>query len=180
MPEIDRGHVMKLFDDGDNADSNAAKGRALEDLIVYIFSLVPGITLVARNEMNAFEAEEIDVAFWNEGDIGGLRQFDHLILVECKNWSTTVGYPELAVFHAKLRSRGRPLGIFVATHGITGDPYGLTNAHSVLAQALTERREILVMTRYEIERLHHTDQLVRLLKLKRAQLAVSGTIYLQT
>ncbi len=179
MPEIDRGHVMKLLDDGDNADSNAAKGRALEDLIVYVFSLVPGIALVARNEVNAFEAEEIDVAFWNEGDDAGLRQFDHLILVECKNWSTAVGYPELAIFHEKLRSRGRPLGILVATHGITGDPHGLTNAHSVLAQALMEHREILVMTRYEIERLDHTDQLVRLLKLKRAQLAVSGTIYLQ-
>jgi hypothetical protein len=179
MPEIDRGRIMKMFDDGDNADSNAAKDRALEELIVYLFGLVPGITLVARNEMNAFDAEEVDVALWNEGDVGGLRQFDHLILVECKNWSTAVGYPELAVFHEKLRSRGRPLGILVATNGITGVPHQLTRAHSVLAQALAKRREILVITRYEIERLVHTDQLVRLLKLKRAQLAVSGTIFLQ-
>src|SRR6266568_7833067 len=122
-------------------------------------------------------AEEIDVAFWNEGDPSGLRQFDHIVLVECKNWSVPVGYPELAVFLQKLESRGRPLGIFVAAAGITGDPADLTRAHSVLSQALQQRREIIVVTRHEIEQLTDTGQLVRLLKQKRAQLAVSGTIY---
>jgi hypothetical protein len=103
--------------------------------------------------------------------------FDHLILVECKNWSSPVGYPELAVFHDKLQSRGRPLGILVAAAGITGDSTSLTNAHSVLARALSRGREILVITRHEIEQLSDTDELVRLLKRKRAQLAVSGTLF---
>lgn len=155
----------------------AARGRALEDLIAYLFGLIPGITVTARNEMNAFQAEEIDVAFWNEGDPAGLRMFDHLILVECKNWSSAVGYQELAVFHDKLQSRGRPFGILVAASGITGDPNDLTAAHSVLARALSQGREILVITRREIEKLNDTDDLVLLLKRKRAQLAVSGTIY---
>jgi len=157
--------------------TTAARGRALEDLIAYVFELIPGISVTARNELNAFEAEEIDLAFWNEGDPAGLRMFDHLILVECKNWSSPAGYPELAVFHDKLQSRGRPLGILVAAAGITGDPTSLTNAHSVLARALSQGREILVLTRREIEQLTDTDELVLLLKRKRAQLAVSGTIF---
>ena len=37
----------------------------------------------------------------------------------------------------------------------------------------------MVITRREIEDLGDTDDLVRLLKLKRAQLAVSGTIFEQ-
>jgi hypothetical protein len=103
--------------------------------------------------------------------------FDHIILVECKNWSSPAGYPELELFNGKLQRRGRPLGIFVAAAGITGDPSSLTAAHSVLAHALERGREILVMTREEIEKLTDTNDLVLLLKQKRAQLAVSGTIF---
>lgn len=177
MTTIDRDHIAKLFEIGDHADTNAVRGRALEDLIAYLFALVPGITVTARNEVNAFGAEEVDVAFWNEGDPRGLRMFDHLILVECKNWSSAVGYAELAVFYDKLQSRGRPFGIFVAACGITGESTSLTRAHSVLARALGEGCEIVVLTRAEIEGLNDTDELVRLLKRKRAQLAVSGTIF---
>jgi hypothetical protein len=174
---INRGHVAALFTAGVTAATTNARGRALEDLIAYLFELVPGISVTARNELNAFKAEEIDVAFWNDGDPAGLRMFDHLILVECKNWSKAVGYQELAVFHDKLQSRGRPMGILVAAAGITGGAADLTAAHSVLARALAQGREILVITRSEIEQLTNTDELVRLLKKKRAQLAVSGTIY---
>lgn len=54
-----------------------------------------------------------------------------------------------------------------------------TAAHGVLSAALREGREIIVITRREIEDLEDTDQLVLLLKKKRAQLAVSGTIFEQ-
>jgi hypothetical protein len=177
MTAIDSEHVAALLAFGDKAATHAERGRALEELIVYLFELVPGISVTARNELNAFGAEEIDVAFWNEGDPCGLRLFDHIILVECKNWSSPVGYPELAIFLDKLLSRGRPQGILIAAAGITGDPHNLTNAHSVIARALSHSKEIIVLTRHEIERLTDTVQLVRLLKLKRAQLAVSGTIF---
>jgi hypothetical protein len=61
---IDRTYVAKLLAAGDSAPTMAARGRALEDLIIYVFELVPGIILTQRNKLNAFEAEEIDVAFW--------------------------------------------------------------------------------------------------------------------
>lgn len=178
MTAIDREQVRALFARGDTATTMTARGRALEDLIAYLFALVPGVSVTARNVKNAFHAEELDVAFYNDGAPDGLHGFDLILLVECKNWSSPAGYPELAVFHDKLQSRGRPMGIFVATNGITGDAASLTDAHSVLARALGQQREILVMTRSEIEDLYDTDDLVRLLKHKRAQLAVSGTIYL--
>ena len=179
MTAIDRRQVAKLLAEGDHATTTTARGRALEELIVYLFELMPGVSVTARNALNAFQAEEIDVAFWNEGDPAGLRMFDHILLVECKNWTTSAGYPELAVFNDKLTSRDRPMGIFVASAGITGKAAGLTAAHEVLARALAQGREIMVLTRREIENLRDTDDLVRLLKQKRAQLAVSGTIFEQ-
>jgi hypothetical protein len=177
MTEIDRARVASYLADGDRATTTTARGRALEDLIAYLFELIPGISVTMRNRLNVFQAEEIDVAFWNEGEPTGLRMFDHILLVECKNWSVPTGYPELAIFNDKLQSRGRPMGIFVAASGITGDAAVLTASHSVLARALAQGREILVITRHEIEKLTDTDHLVRLLKQKRAQLAVSGTIF---
>lgn len=177
MTAIDRRRVTKLLAEGDNATTTTARGRALEELVVYLFELVPGVSVTARNALNAFQAEEIDVAFWNEGDPAGLRMFDHILLVECKNWATPAGYAELALFNDKLTSRGRPMGIFVAAAGITGKAAGLTAAHEVLAKALMQGREIMVLTRREIVGLEDTDDLVRLLKRKRAQLAVSGTIF---
>lgn len=177
MPPIDSDRVQELLRRGDEAATNADKGRALEDLIAYLFELIPGVSVTARNEMNAFDAEEIDIAFWNEGAPDGLRLFDHLLLVECKNWSTPVGYPELAVFYDKLQSRGRPIGILVAARGITGDRMLRTAAHEVLVRALANGREILVLTRREIEHVRSTDELIELLKRKRVQLTVSATIY---
>lgn len=177
MPDIDDGRVSEFLERGDAATTSAQRGKELEDLIAYMFELIPGVSVTARNVMNAFDAEEIDLAFWNDGSAEGLRLFDHLLLVECKNWSTPVGYPELAVFYDKLQSRGRPLGIFVAANGITGDPEQRTAAHEVLMRALGNGREILVLTRREIEQLRTTSELVLLLKRKRAQLAVSATIY---
>jgi hypothetical protein len=109
----------------------------------------------------------------------GLRMFDHILLVECKNWTAPAGYPELAVFNDKLTSRSRPMGIFVAAAGITGQAANRTAAHEVLGRALAQGREIIVLTRREIEGLADTDHLVRLLKRKRAQLAVSATIWRQ-
>jgi hypothetical protein len=174
---VDQAHIAALFSEGDKAATAAARGHALEELITYLFALIPGISVILRNERNAFNAEEIDIAFWNDQASAGLRLFDYIILVECKNWSIPVGYPELALFNDKLQSRGRPMGILVAAAGITGDPSALTAAHSVLARALAQGREILVVTRGEIEKLTDTEELVRLLKRKRVQLAVSGTIF---
>ena len=181
MTTIDPARIAGFLAIGDDqARTTTERGRALEDLVAYLFELIPGITVTARDVLNAFRAEEIDVAFWNDEHPSGLRQFDKIILVECKNWSSPAGYQELAVFLQKLESRGRPLGIFVAAAGITGSPMELTRAHSVLSQALLQGREIIVITRLEIEQLTDTAELILLLKQKRAQLAVSGTIYQAT
>jgi hypothetical protein len=180
MTSIDRQKVAEFFAEGDAATTSFARGKALENLIVYLFGLIPGIILTAQNKMNAFHAQEIDVAFWNDGHEDGLRWFDFILLVECKNWRDRVGYSELAVFKDKLSSRGRSMGILVAANGITGDPIERSRAYSVLERALSDHQEILVVTRDEIESLTDTTELVYLLKQKRAQLAVSGTIFLST
>ena len=72
----------------------------------------------------------------------------------------------------RLRTRNRPLGIFVAATGITSDDADLSAAHSVLGTALNDGCPILVLSRVELEALSNTEELVRLLKLKMLQLTV--------
>jgi len=49
----------------------AEKGRS----ICYVLGQVPGVSITHRNELNAFESEEIDVAIWNDGAPDGFFAF---------------------------------------------------------------------------------------------------------
>jgi len=176
MAAINQTTVQDFFDVGDNGASTAEKGRALEDLVCYIFAQIPGISIVRRNEMNTFETEEIDVALWNEAHNDGLYFLSNIILVECKNWSNAVSSNEVSWFDAKLRSRGLNFGILVAANGITGNANDVTAAHQIIASALREKRHLIVFTRDELLALSDSSELVRKFKEKLCDLAVNGTI----
>jgi predicted helicase len=137
---IDQAVVQGFIDVGLNAQTTTEQGKALEDLICYLFGLVPGIAVTHRNEMNAFDTEEIDIALWNDGAADGFRFLPNLILVECKNWTHRVSSGEVAWFITKLRNRGLDFGILVSTRGITGNAPDLTAAHHIVATALLEKR----------------------------------------
>ena len=176
MPAILRATIEECLQRGTDGLTTADQGRALEELICYVFAQVPGIAITRRNELNAFRTEEIDVALWNDGHPDGFFFLPNIILVECKNWSHRVSSAELSWFDAKLRSRGLNFGILVATRGITGDSVDVTAAHSIVASALREGRRLVVVTVDELLDLTDSLQLVRLVKEKLCDLAVKGTI----
>jgi Restriction endonuclease len=150
MAPIVSATVQAFVDAGRNGHTTAEQGRALEDLICYVMALVPGVAITHRNELNAFDTEEIDVAIWNDGAADGLFFLPNIILIECKNWSNRVGSEELNWFDAKLRSRGLAFGILVTTLGITGQAADLTAAHAIVAAALREGRRLVVLTTDEL------------------------------
>jgi hypothetical protein len=176
MSAILRARVQAYVEAGTNGKTTADQGRALEDLICYVFSQVPGVSITRRNEMNAFHTEEIDVALWNDGHIDGFFFLPNIVLVECKNWSSRVTSSELSWFDTKLRSRGLNIGVLVAANGITGDPTDITAAHSIVAAALREGRRLVVLRSDELLSLGDSDHLVLIVKEKLCDLAVKGTI----
>jgi hypothetical protein len=175
MAAIDQATVQAFINAGTNAPDTTTQGRALEDLICYVFEQVPGIAITRRNTTNVFNTEEVDVAFFNDSVADGLPFLPDVILVEAKNWSNRVGSDEVAWFETKIRHRGLSLGILVTTLGITGDAVQLTAAHSIVSGALKEQRRLIVITTAEIQALADTDGLVKLLKIKLCDLAVRGT-----
>ncbi len=161
----------------DNSQTHYEKGASFEDLTCYAFESIPGIINVERDKKNVFGTEEIDLVFYNELLVYGLPSpaFPPYIFVECKNWSNKVSSIEISWFDTKLRSRGLDFGILVAANGITGEPYLLTEGHSIIAKALSERRKIIVITRDEIEALTDERSFIRLLKMKQGKLLLTMT-----
>lgn len=176
MPRLSRQRISFFLRRGDNANTTTGKGQALEELICYIFKKVPGITIAKRNPLSYFESEEIDIAFWNERHRTGLNFLPNVILVECKNWNSAVGSSEVDWFISKIRRHGRDFGILVAMNGITGSREELNRAHNIVASALAEKIEIVIISRSEIEQLSSTELLVKLIKEKLCELAARGTV----
>lgn len=176
MIEDFQGEIRRRLLLCDSATTNHHKGKALEDLICFLFEAVPGIT-TRRNKKNVFETEEVDVFLWNEFLPGGLPSpaFPPWILVECKNWSIKVDSMNVSWFDHKLRTRGLSLGILIAAQGITGDPQKLTDAHLTIIQALPQGRRMIVITRKDIEDLASASELIRLLKEKLSDLFLNMT-----
>lgn len=177
MARLSPRRIQNLLEIGDLAETTTEQGRALEDLICYVFERIPGIEVAKRNTLNTFLTEEIDVAFWNNRQRNGLYFLPNIILVECKNWSRPIGSQEVAYFVQRLQNRGRDHGVLVAANGMTGSAEERNRAHYEIAMALGRGVHILVLTRAEIQVLEDTIQLVRLLKEKLCELAVSGTVF---
>lgn len=176
MAAISAEILQGFIETGRNAATTAEQGRALEDLISYVLGLIPGVAITHRNELNAFDTEEIDVAIWNDAPDEGLFFLPHIILVECKNWFKAVGSEEVNWFDTKLRNRGLSFGILITTRGITGNAADITAAHQIVATALKEQRKLIIITTDELLALQDTDALIRLIKTKLCDLAVKGTV----
>ena len=177
MPKISPNIIKKYLEASEKSETTVEKGRALEDLICYLFEQVPGVNTGKRNILNTFKSEEIDVAFWNRMEADGFYFLPQIILVECKNWSQPVGSEEVNWFDSKLKRRGQMFGIFIAANGITGNSQKIESAHEIIRVALSEGRQLIVITQSEIQSLRSSEDLIKLIQEKLCELVVSGTLF---
>ena len=111
-----------LMNNMDRATTSPDKGKTLEDLATYLTLLIPGWT-PRRNVMAPYNEFECDIIISNLIQAGHLNVdlFGRHILVECKNWSASVGAQEVSNFLDRMRSTDTRFGILFASNGITGD-----------------------------------------------------------
>jgi hypothetical protein len=159
----------------DNPESNAAKGKAFEDLACYLLNAVPGIKITARNAHNTFATEEIDVAAMNENHPAGLGGLVDFFLVECKGWKDAVNSEQVSWFLTKIRHRGVRFGILIAANGITGEPEHLSRANFLVGvEMATFGIKMVIITREEIETLTSGEDFGQLIIQKVCTLHASG------
>lgn len=176
MANYSQNTLAGHFHNCDNGATNQIKGRALEDLACYLFQSIPGVSIAVRNQMNAFNNEEIDVAVWNDKLARGLHFLPNIVLIECKNWRNPVSSIEVSWFCQKLQNRGLDFGVLIANNGITGNQADLDAAHNTIANHLAQKRTVIVISRSEINTLRTTSDMVMLIKEKLCMLAVGGRI----
>lgn len=170
---IDRQRARQRLAAADGL-SGRARGDALEDVIADAFDAIPGLELVSRATKNVSKSQEIDLAFRNRRHPAGLAFFGPEVLIECKNWSTPVGSPEIAWFATKLRRADVDTGIVVAALGVTGDPKVPTGAFAELSDARVERLTIVVLERDELESVASGEELAHILEDKRFVMKTHG------
>jgi Restriction endonuclease len=159
----------------DNPPTAVAKGKAFEDFACYLLSGIPGIKITARNEMNTFATEEIDVACKNDNDPAGLGGLVDFFLVECKGWKDAVNSEQVSRFLTKIRHRGVRFGILIAANGITGEPEHLYRANFLVGvEMATFGIKMVIVTRAEIENLTSGEDLAALIIQKVCTLRASG------
>ncbi|WP_405476945.1 restriction endonuclease [Streptomyces canus] len=112
--------LNSLRDSGDES-STKERGDALESLFDALMRTEePELQVIEKNFRTT--EEEIDILASNGLlDPFWLAHGSPLILVECKNWTSKPGVPELRIFESKVRDRGAlcKIGIFVSTSGFT-------------------------------------------------------------
>jgi len=175
MALISQAKVKAFLKIGDEATTSIQRGRALEDLVCYIVTKVPGVSTPFRNALDAFGAEEIDIALSNDQLPSGFRFLPPQLLVECKNHSVPLGSQEVGHFSTVLQNNGCTHGFLFATHGITGDSGLLTAAHHHIADALRDGIRIIVVDRQEILALTSGVDLISLTKMKLCMLTAKRT-----
>lgn len=159
----------------DNPPTNAAKGKAFEDLACYLLDGIPGVRVTARNEKNTFATEEIDVACMSANDPAGLTGVADFFLVECKGWRDAVDSEQVSWFLTKIRHRGLRFGILIAANGITGESEHLSRANFLVATELaTHAIRMVIITRAEIEKLTSGEELAQQIIAKVCLLHATG------
>ena len=163
---FDINHLNILINNVDVATTNQQKGQSFELLSIYMFKHLNGVD-IAEHDIR-MPSEEIDIVLWNAQTEEIFRPWDSVILVECKNWSSTVGASVLDNFVNKVRRRALSTGIFVAANGVTGGfvrgDGNEPGAVGFLTSALQDGIRVIVITMDDIRAITSLDDIRELIK----------------
>lgn len=175
MARYSAERVSRSLRAGERAASTTERGRACEDLGLYLFEKFPGVTLVARDELDAFHAVETDLVFTNDIARSGLYFLEPVLIVECKNYATSsVSSQDVTYFAARLSAKGARSGVLLTTTRVSG-AQGTAGVHA-LETALVQGVTILVIDRGHLESVDTTEQLLATLMNQFVNYRVRGTL----
>lgn len=137
------------------AETANDKGKALEDLMVEVFSSHPGLKILERR-LNTGD-EELDLVIKNGVRDAFWEAFvSPMMFVECKNWSSPVGASEFRDFAMKVENHAPAcrIGVFVAANGFT------SQFHEARRRGAGGQYTVLPITVADIEEFVDGDSLV--------------------
>lgn len=159
--KYDRVCLVELYERCKSTGSAVARGRALEDLVEFVFIKIPSVKLYQRDVRDEDGAQEVDLVFSHYPAISGIPISDITVLVECKNEASRASASQIREFGTKLRTRSLPIGVFIAARGLAGTRG--KSAHAAIRDELALGSTIIVVVSSELANLESHEEFVLLL-----------------
>jgi hypothetical protein len=143
---LTRPSLRVLLDHMDNAPDDQSKGKRLEDVAFYLFSLLPGC-VPRRNLLDLAGASEYDLVVSNMSPTSSLRGdvFGRDFLIECKNWNRAVGAEHVGYFLFRMGLTHCRFGVILSRQGITAVSFGDAYAEALVRRAFHEHGSACVV-----------------------------------
>ncbi|WP_436924913.1 restriction endonuclease [Halosimplex amylolyticum] len=150
--EMDLNRFERHLAAVDRAESTTEKGETFEEFANFLFGGIPFLNV--RSDRLDTKTGEIDLVVEYTGTTEKtiFDEYSRFILVECKNWSKSVGTAQVRNFKGKMDKSQVDIGIIFARRRLSGDnsEYAQRYIHDLFQR---EGRMILVVGENEIQQL---------------------------
>jgi hypothetical protein len=143
---LTRPYLRVLLDHMKHMRGSQPKGKCLEDIAFYLFSLLPGC-VPRRNLRDRAGASEYDLVVSNMSPTSSLigDVFGRDFLIECKNWNKAVGARDVGYFLFRMGLTHCHFGVIIAAQNVTGKLTGDTHARAIVRRAFHEHGSACVV-----------------------------------
>ncbi len=166
MGDSDIEKYKEIYDCIDNGGlSRGEKGKKLEELSTLLFQNSVTKFFDVYNNCRT-STNEIDLLIrWSESArISGISRafpcFSESFLCECKNYKGKVGVTYVGKFSSLMSVTNTDFGVIVSWDGVTGRSKWSDSLGLVKKIALSEKRYIIVLDKYDLKKIYNKEESV--------------------
>jgi hypothetical protein len=135
-----------FIEKAEKAQTNHAKKLTYEYLAIFLIGAVEGLTVIGHDERGA--SEEIDLWVANDSKDSFWQRIGNIFIIECKNWGSPVGAPEVRNLTSVMHDKNINFSILMSKNGITGDGYH--DANDIIRKAVRDHKYIIVLDQADL------------------------------
>jgi len=149
----------ELLERAQTAPAPQARGRALEQASIELFTSMPGVLVPGTAIVDYSRTVDVEVLFPNVPSKTGLWFFERAFLCRCKPWNTAVAAPDIAAFARAMRKKNCRYGVLISSHRFSRESRTLASADKQVAHALADGYEVVVLHWEDITAIRSTRAL---------------------
>jgi len=139
------------------------KKETLEELADSLLKGIKNIKVRERNLKNASSEIDLVAEYRGSDDYTIFDDYERFILVECKNWESSVGAKQVRDFVKKIQNTKTNLGIIFAKNGISGTHKGSYAMREIDLAFQNQGISIVVFNENDLENIHDGTDFYELL-----------------
>jgi hypothetical protein len=117
--QLDLGRYDRTLAAVREATTNQEKKESFEELASILFSGVTYLSVRDKNLRTTMSEIDLVVEYKRAAKMTAFDDHSRFVLVECKNWKSSVGAPQVRDFKSKMKSAKIELGFLFARKGVS-------------------------------------------------------------